>query len=98
MEKAALTRADGSRLEGRGAVARQKGGGGEPLGRLRHELGALEEPLYVFTGCLPPVEPGDRLEQGGRAYAVLHGQRVFLGDTVVCTRAVLERWVDDAGL
>jgi len=99
MEKARLVAADGSRREGRGAVARWKGSAGDPLGVLRHEMGDLDEPLYVFTGSLPLAQQGDLLEQGGELYTVLHGSRVILGDTVVCTRAVLEKRRDEnAGL
>lgn len=99
MDRARLVGAGGAVQEGRGAVARWKGTAGDPLGAKAHRLGRLDEPLYVFTGSLPPVEPGDLLEQGGERYTVLHGSRLFLGDTVVCTRAVLEKRGDeDAGV
>ncbi len=99
MAGARLVAADGSVQAGRGAVVRWKGAAGDPAGSLRHELGRLQEPMFVFTGSLPAIEPGDVLEQGGERYTVLHGSRVILGDTVVCTRAVLERKGDeDEGL
>ena len=99
MGRARLIMGDGSVQEGRGAVVRWKGSTGDPLGALHHRMGDLDEPLYVFTGSLPAVGPGDLLEQGGERYTVLHGSRMLIGDTVVCSRAVLEkRGDDDAGL
>ncbi len=91
MAGARVTGADGKAREGRGIVSRQKGARGQVLEGLGHPLGELTEPLYVFTGSLPRVEPGDRLEQGGERYRVLYGDRVMLGGTAVCTRAVLEK-------
>lgn len=91
MERARVTGSGGDVQEARGAVTRWKEKSGDPPGSLIHGLGELTEPLYVFTGSLPEVQPGDLLEQGGEVYRVLHGSRVILGDTVVCARAVLEK-------
>lgn len=91
MEKAQVAGADGSLREGRGAVTRWKGQAGDCLGAQAHGLGMLTEPLYVFTGSLPAVQPGDVLSQGGESYTVLQGSQVVLGDMVVCMRAVLEK-------
>ncbi len=98
MDRVRLLASDGTVREGRGAVCRHKSASGDALGALGHELGRLQEPLYVFTGSLPQLVPGDLLEQGGERYTVLWGRRVMLGDTLVCTRAVLERRDEDAGL
>lgn len=91
MEKVRAIGADGSVATGRGAVVRWKGAAGDALGALRHEIGILPQPMYVFTGDLPQVQPGDLLEQGGEQYAVLHISRMMLGSSLICTRAVLEK-------
>ena len=83
--------AGGTVQEGRGVIARWKGRQGDPLGVSAHPVGPLEEPLYVFTGSRPQMVPGDSLEQGDGRYTVLHSSRLCLGDTLVCTRAVLEK-------
>lgn len=90
-DKVRVLGAGGTVQEGRGVIARWKGRQGDPLGVLAHPGGPLGEPLYVFTGSLPQMVPGDRLEQGDRQYTVLHSSRLCLGDTLVCTRAVLEK-------
>ena len=95
MERARIERDGGPVAEGRGAVARWKGKAGDVLGAQAHSLGMLAEPLYVFTGDLPAVQPGDVLTQGGESYTVLHSSQVALGGAVVCTRAVLEKKGED---
>lgn len=96
-DKVRVLGAEGTVQEGRGVIARWKGRQGDPLGALAHPGGPLGEPLYVFTGSLPQTVPGDRLEQGDGQYTVLHSSRLCLGDTLVCTRAVLEKQEDENG-
>lgn len=91
MEKAQAAGADGTAREGRGVVTRWKDQAGDCMGVHAHRLGMLTEPLYVFTGSLPNLQPGDVLTQGGESYTVLQGGQVVLGDTLLCMRAVLEK-------
>lgn len=81
----------GREQAGRGIIARRRGQPGGMAGE-GHQLGKLENPLYVFTGDLEEARPGDILEaRCGERYRVLQAETVALGDTAVCLRAVLER-------
>lgn len=87
MPPVALTRGDGTAIQGRGAVVSQKDSGYAPQA---HQAGALPKPLFVFTGDLEAAAPGDVLTQGGRQYTVLGARRLVLGGQALCLRAVLE--------
>ncbi len=88
---AVLIKGDGSRTLGRGAVARLKGQAGMFGPRLAAEIGLLCSPLYVFTGWLEGVRPGDALEQAGQTYRVLLAEELAIGGTKICLRVLLEK-------
>lgn len=95
MPKAVLTRADGSTAECRGTVVRLRGESGGHLDAEGHEIGRLCKPLFVFTGWLDEVQPGDVLEQDEVRYTVLRAETMAVGSTRVGLRAVMERLVAD---
>lgn len=97
MPGAVATRADGSTVEGRGTVVRLKDESGGHVDGEGHEMGKLCQPLFVFTGWLGEVSPGDVLEQDGVRYTVLKAGPMAVGGTRVGLRAVMERQVADDG-
>lgn len=91
MGKAELVRADGTRDSGRGLAARLKESAGNCTGTLPHVLGGLAVPLYVFTGSLADAAAGDELRVDGVRYTVLTAEGLFLGNTRLCLRALMEQ-------
>lgn len=95
MGKVILQTDDGKALKGRGIITALRQTTGEP-GDVRHELGALDRPLYRFLGWLPNFDAAGVLVQAEKAYRILDKREVLLGERIVAVRMLLKRRDENA--